>query len=201
MIHAMRLDKKLSSLALLTLLIPGCSVLNELVAFQKCEFSLHSMTDPVIGGIHAAEKESYSDFTFMEAQSLAAQLLKGTLPFSINMNVEVRNPGASTAAVNSIEWIAYINDVRVAAGEVEERVEVAASGGHAMVPIKVNTDMFDFLKGDTPRAMVTFVMGLYGVGDHPSELTLQIRPSVLVGGQSLNYPSYFTISKDFSSGD
>lgn len=192
--------KKLLFLIIIPLLLPGCAILTELTSFSKCEFSLHSMTDPVIGGVKAEGKASISDFTFFEVQNVAAQILKGTLPFSIDVNVEAMNPGPSTAAVNSLEWIAIIDEVQVAAGKVDERVEVAPSGGRAVIPVPVNIDLFDLLKGDTPKTMINFIMSLYGMGDNTSELTMKIKPGVLIGGKNVVYPDYFTITKEFTAG-
>ena len=69
---------------------------------------------------------------------IAANLLRGTLPFDITINMEVQNPGTTTAAVNSIEWVTYIDELEVARGLVERRIEVPPSGGLAIVPVKIH---------------------------------------------------------------
>ena len=110
--------RKTSDLCLHSPVIPGCSILSELTAFTKCEFSFHSAQDPSVCGIDISNRHSFSDFSFVDGQIIAGNILKGTLPFSITANVEVMNPGATTAAVNAIEWIAYIDDIQVAQGAV-----------------------------------------------------------------------------------
>lgn len=67
----------------------------------------------------------------MEGQLIARYLLSSSLPFDLQVNVEVRNPGSTTAAVNSIQWIAFVDDVKVAKGTVNKRVEIPPSGGRA----------------------------------------------------------------------
>jgi LEA14-like dessication related protein len=193
--------KNLILFAALLLLLPGCAVLNELTAFSKCEFSLYSMENPIIGGVEIGSKSEFTEFSFREGQVIVSHILRGTLPFTITVNVEARNPGTTTAAVNSIEWIAYVDEIQVASGMVNERVEVAPAGGRALIPVKVNTDLFDYLEGDNPRTMINFAMNLIGTGDQPTQLTMKIKPSVLVGGQDMVYPGYFKITKEFSSGN
>ena len=183
------------------LLVSGCAILSELTALTKCEFSFHSAQDPSVCGIDISSRRSYSDFSFLDGQIIASNILKGTLPFAITVNVEVTNPGAVTAAVNSIEWIAFIDDVQVAAGVVSERIEVAPGGGRSMIPIGIRTDLFNYLEGDSPRTMLNFALNLMDAGGQPTRLSMKIKPSVLIGGQSLNYPGFFTISKEFSSGN
>ncbi len=183
------------------ILVHGCSILSELTALTKCEFSFHSAQNPSVSGIDVSNKHSFADFSFLDGQTILGNLLQKTLPFRITANVEVKNPGINTAAVNSIQWIAFIDDVQVAQGTVTDRVEIAAGGGTSIIPIRVQTDLFDYLKGDNPRTMLNFALNLVDAGNQPTRLRMKIKPSVLIGGQSLLYPGYFTIQKEFSSGN
>jgi len=193
--------RKIPVFILFLLVLSGCSALTELSAFKKCEFRLYSFQDPTVCGIDISERTSWSDFSFMDAQVIGANLLRGALPFDITVNVEARNPGMSTAAVNSIEWLAYIDELEVAGGVVERRVEVPPSGGLAIIPLKVHADLINYLEGDNPQAMMNFAMNLLGAGDQPSQITMKIKPSVLIGGQNISYPGFFTITQEFSSGN
>ncbi len=193
--------RKFLLLGTLLLLVNSCSILSELSAFTKCEFRLHSVAEPVLCGIDVSQKRSWSDFSFMEGQLIAGNLLKSTLPFDVTANVEVRNPGTSAAAVNAIQWIALVDDVQVAQGTVNEHVEIPPAGGRVMVPVMLHADLIDLLEGDNPSTMLNFALNLVNSGDKPSQLSLKIKPSVLVGSQSIRYPGYFTITKEFSSGD
>ncbi len=183
------------------LLLNSCSMLSELVAFTKCEFRLRSLQEPEACGINLSQKSSWSDFSFMEGHTVAAQLLQKRLPFEITVNVEAKNPGTAMAAVNSIQWIAFIDDLQVAQGTISERVEIPPSGGISQIPIRVRADLFDYLEGDNPRAMLDFALNLVNAGDQSSQVSLKIKPSVLIGPQEVQYPDYFTITKEFSSGN
>ncbi len=193
--------KKIVLLGVLIFLLNGCSILSELAAFTKCEFRLLSLQEPALCGIDVSQKSFWSDFSFMEGQIIAGQLLKKSLPFEITVNVEVRNPGASVAAVNSIQWIAFIDDLQVAQGTIHERVEVPPSGGVNKIPLRIQADLIDYLEGDNPRAMLNFALNLVNAGDQASQMTMKIKPSVLIGSQSIQYPDYFIITKEFKSGN
>lgn len=181
-------------------IVSGCAILSELTALTKCEFSFHSVSNPRVCGIPVSGKKAWSDFSLMDGQVIATNLLNKTLPFQIVANVEARNPGTAAAAVQSILWIAYIDDIQVAQGQVSERVEVPPSGGKAMIPVRISSDLFKFLEGDNPRTMINFALNLADAGNQPTRLSMKIKPSVLVAGQTINYPGYFTIAKEFSSG-
>ena len=192
--------RKLLFFPIFLLLLNSCSVLSELTALKKCEFRLYSIQDPAICGIEMSDRRTLSDFTFLEGQLIAANLLRGTLPFDITINMEVRNPGTTTAAVNSIEWVAYIDDLEVASGLVDRRIEVAPSGGLAIVPLKIHADLIDYMEGDNPKTMMNFALNLVGTSDQPSNLSMKIKPSLLVGGKIVQYPGFFTVTHEFSAG-
>ncbi len=193
--------KKGIILASLVLLSTGCALLNELTAFTRCEFSFRSVQDPVISGVEVSSIRSFSDFSIMEGQRILTDVLRGSLPFAITANIEVRNPGPAVAAVNSIQWIAYLDDMEIGSGSLDRRIEVAPNGGRAMMPVRVEADLFDFLEGENPRSMVNFALNMMDAGGEPSHLSMKIKPSVVIGGQLFHYPGYFTISREFSSGD
>lgn len=193
--------RKFLVFSLFLLVLSGCSALTKLSAFKECEFRLYSFQDPAVCGIDISNRTSWSDFSFLDGQMIAANLLRGVLPADITINVEVKNPGTKTAAVNSIEWIAFIDELEVASGKVDRHIEVPASGGLAIIPVKVHADLIEYLEGDNPQAMMNFAMNLLGAGDQPSQIVMKIKPSVLVGGKSIAYPGFFTINQEFTSGN
>jgi len=193
--------KRYVVLGSLSLLLGGCSVISELSAFTKCEFRFHSVQEPVICGVDVSQKRSLSDFSFLEGQAMASQILNKSFPFDITINVEVRNPGTTLAAVNSIQWIAFLDELQVAQGTVEHRVEVPPSGGLNMIPVRIHTDLIDYLEGDNPRAMLNFALNMINASDQGSQVTMKIKPSIMIGSRSVQYPDYFVITKDFKSGN
>lgn len=193
--------KKILALTILITTLSGCSVLSELTALKKCEFSFHSAKDPVIAGVDVMRIRSYSDLSFLDGQRIVTNIIQKQLPFGVTANIEVRNPGAITAAVNNIDWIAYIDDIQISSGRIEDRIEIPGNGGTAIIPVRIETDLFEYLKGDNPKSMLNFGLNLIDAGGQPTRLSLKIKPSVYVGGTSLSYPGHFTINKDFSSGN
>ena len=192
--------KKLLALLLVITSLAGCSILSELTALSKCEFSFHSAQNPVVAGIDVMRIQTYSDLTFLDGQRLVSNILQKKLPFGITANVEVKNPGITTAALNHIEWIAFIDDIQISTGKIDRRIEIPGSGGTALVPIRIESDLFEYLHGDNPKTMLNFALNLVDAGGQPTRLSLKIKPSVYVGSTMVPYPDYFTISKDFSSG-
>ena len=191
--------KKIAAIMGFALLLSGCAILNELTALTKCEFKFHSAENPVIAGINVSRINSYSDLSFMDGQRVVTTIMQRKLPFEITANVEVKNPGMMTAAVNQIEWIAYIDDIEISRGRVDRRIEIQPNAT-TLVPIRIDTDLFQYLEGDNPKTMLNFGLNLVDAGGQPTRLSMKIKPSVYVGGQVIPYPDYFTITHVFKSG-
>ncbi len=189
---------------ILSTMLASCSILEELVAIAaitKCEFSFHSAQDPVLAGIDVMRVQSFSDLTFFDGQKALTNILQKKLPFGITTNIEVKNPGSTGAVVNYIDWISYIDDIQISTGRIERRVEIAPNGGTAIVPIRIETDLFEYLQGDSPKTMLNFGLNLIDAGGQPTRLSLKVKPSVVIGSTTVQYPDYFIISKEFSSGN
>jgi hypothetical protein len=193
--------KKLLLIGSAIMLLNACSPLTELTALRKCEFRLLSIQDPEVCGVDMSQKSSWSDFNFMEAQAVAGQLMKKKLPLEVTVNVEALNPGSSVAAVNSLQWIAFLDDLQLARGSVQQRVEIGPSGGTALIPIRVRADLFDYLEGNNPTSMLNFALNLLNAGNGVSQVSMKIKPSIRIGNKDLKYPDYFAINKTYSSGN
>lgn len=186
---------------LLFALLPSCSFLKEMTALQKCEFRMTTLENPELAGIDVSEVRSFTDIGILEMGIISSSIMKGQLPLDFILNIEARNPNPVNAALNRIAYIAYIDKVEVASGEMAERVEIPGNGGISTIPLALHTDLIEILNKDSRQALVNFGLNLADAGNRPTRVSLKLKPTILVGGLEINYPGYFTVRYEFSSGD
>lgn len=179
----------------------SCSFLKEISTLGKCEFRVTTLEDPEIAGVDVSKVRSFTDLNFAEMGIISASMLKGDLPLSFTLNVEVRNPNPAMAALNGLEYLAFIDDVEVASGQLDRRIEIPANGGITTVPLRLNTDLIDIMKKDSRQALVNFGLNLADAGNRPTRVSIKVKPTILVGAMEIDYPGYFTVKHDFTSGD
>jgi LEA14-like dessication related protein len=179
----------------------SCNFLKEIAALGKCEFRVATLEDPEIAGVDVSQIRSFNDLNLVEMGIISASILKGDLPLSFTLNVEVRNPNPAMAAMNRLEYLAFIDDVEVARGQLDRRIEIPANGGVSIVPLRLGTDLIDILKKDSRQALVNFGLNLADAGNRPTRVSIKVKPTILVGAMEINYPGYFTVKHDFTSGD
>jgi LEA14-like dessication related protein len=197
----MRNVLKSAAVLMLVILIPGsCSLLKEISTFGKCEFRVTTLEHPELAGIDMSRIRSYSDLGIADLAIITTSIMKGEMPLTFTLNIEARNPNPATAALNKLEYLAFIDDVQIASGALSKRIEIPANDGIATIPLQLHTDLIEILKKDSRQALVNFGLNLADAGGRPTRVSLKVKPTVLVGGLEINYPGYFTVKYDFSSG-
>ena len=188
------------TLVLLSGLLGSCSFLKEISTLTKCEFRLTTLENPRLAGVDVSRIRSYSDIGLADMALLTASIVKGRLPLTFTLNVEAKNPNPAMAAMNRLEYMAYIDDVQIATGSLERRIEIPANGGTAIIPLQLSTDLIEILNKDSRQALVNFGLNLADAGNRPTRVSLKVKPTILIGAVEINYPGYFTVTHDFTSG-
>jgi LEA14-like dessication related protein len=181
--------------------IQSCSFLKEISTLGKCEFRMGTLEKPVIAGIDVGRINNFTDLTLVDAGIVGASVLRGELPLSFTLNIEARNPNPATAALNRLEYMAYIDDVEIARGSLDQRVEIAPNGGIAIIPLRLSTDLVSILNKDSRAALFNFGLNLADASNRPTRVTLKVKPTIMVGMMEIVYPGYFNVQHDFSTGD
>jgi LEA14-like dessication related protein len=196
-----RLSVFIPMILLAAISMNSCNFLKEITTLGKCEFRMTTLENPEIAGVDVSKIRSFTDLNFVDMGIISSSFLKGDLPLSFTLNVEVRNPNPAMAALNSLEYLAFIDDVEVARGNLDRRIEIPANGGVTSIPLRLNTDLIDILKKDSRQALVNFGLNLADAGNHPTRVSIKVKPTILIGAMEINYPGYFTVKHDFTSGD
>lgn len=186
----------------LLLFLSGCSTLQQLAqmaTLTKCQFRLASVQDTSLAGIPLSPGMSPSDIPAMDLFKLQQALSSGSLPLQFTVNVEAKNPNSSQAGMSRMQWILFIDGNRMTQGALEKEVDIAPNGGTGAFPLVVSLDLAQVLSGKTLDSMANLGLNIAGEGAKPTHVTLQVKPSIMVAGQTLDYPDYVTVSRDFGS--
>lgn len=179
----------------------SCGALKELATFAKCQFRMTTMENTRLAGVNIQGKKSLSDFKITDAAKLTMAIAKGALPLSFTLNVEAKNPNPVGAAIQGMDWIAYIDDVEIVRGRVNQRIEVAANNGVSNIPLQISVDLKKVINKDSKDALINFGLNLTDAGNKPTRVKLKVKPSILVSGVPITYPGYFPVKKEFGAGN
>jgi hypothetical protein len=177
----------------------SCRQLRELQTFANCDFRLANLANTTLGGVNVQNVRSISDLNLAQAAKITQSYASGSLPLNLIVNMEVKNPNVTTAAMNSVDWIMLIDDKEIVDGTVNERIQISADGGVTNLPIRISTDLRKVLSGMPAEQAVNMGLGLSGNGGKPTRVTLKIKPSIMVGQTVLKYPGYIKVNQEFGN--
>ena len=195
----MKLNRIIALALIAFIVIPGCDILQQMITFTKCEFKMNSLTDARLADIDVQSKKSFKDLNLMDAANVTKALLSGKLPLTFNLNIEAKNPNTTDASMQKMEWKAFIDDVEMATGVMDQKMAIPP-GGTKIIPLTVSIDLKKALSGKSKDALLNFGFNLAGAGNYPTRVKLDIKPTIYLGSMALSYPGYFTLKKEFGAG-
>lgn len=172
-----------------------CKQIQQLQAFSKCEFRLQSVQILSLDNVDVSGKKSIQDFDAITITRLGSSLLQGRMPISFRAYIEARNPNKQKASIGQMLVHVLFNNTELLQTQVHQRIEVLPMKT-TLFPLDFQSDIGNLLKGENIRN----VLGLLFPGsDTPAVFTFKIKPSVVIGPATIQYPGYITLTKDFKS--
>ncbi len=193
---------KLSLPVFLLLAASSCEVSKQTktaINLASCEFRLLSAENIMIAGISVDSYTSVKDLGVADFAIFMGALAQPELPLSLLLKIEVKNPNAAPAGINSLEYIVYIDDIQMIQGAYMKPITVPPSSS-VIIPVQLDMDLKQSLKGKSMDAVLNFGFNLAGVSHSPTRFKLKLKPGILVNGTSLSYPGYITVKTEFSNG-
>ncbi len=193
--------KNLTIFCLFILLVafsPSCGVIQqgtELKSFANCDFRLESVKNTRLAGVNIQGKKSLTDLGFSDMAKVTGVIAGGTLPLTFDLNVQARNPNASLAAMNRLDWILLIDKQEMVSGVLGDRVQIAPNS-MATFPVAISLDLMEVLSGKSAEALLNLAFSLAGTGS-TSKITLKAKPTIVIGSSQLQYPGYINITQEF----
>lgn len=181
-------------------LFNGCATIRELQAFAKCDFRIKNVRNTQVCNVNIQEKRSYKDLNMMDAAKVAGALVQKSMPLEFTLNVDVRNPNEELAAMNRLEWIALVDGIEIAQGNVDQRVEIPPNNGVATLPIRISNDIWQMIKNKDRDGKLDFPFKIADRNGKPLKVQLKVKPTIRIGKVPITYPGYITVGHAFTSG-
>lgn len=178
----------------------SCDVMQQVTQMSnltKCDFRLESVQQLNLAGINVQNVKSISDLNMIDAAKIASAVGSQQFPLDFTLNIEAKNPNTSAAGMTKIDWILLIDDIEMTRGTLDKQVTIPANNGIAIIPMQMHVDLQEALKGKSADAVINFGMNLAGTGNKPTRFTLQMKPTITIGGFPISYPGYLNVKTEF----
>lgn len=174
----------------------GCDVSKQVSGaynMAQCKYDFNSVSGLNISGMDLSK--GIQPLQIVQLTSLLTGK-PSSVPLNMTLNVDVTNPNSSAALLNGLQYILSIDNVQFTTGSVNEKLNVPA-GGKQLLPLVIGVDLAALLKGESKDAVGNIVKNLVGVNDQKSQVTLQLKPSFMIGNQAVSSPVYIPVNFSF----
>lgn len=178
-------------------MVASCSVLQSvgdqvlgLANLTNCEFSMKNVSDVSVGGVNLKNVKD-GNISVADIAKLTAAVISKNVPLNMNVNVDVKNPTATTAALTAMDWIMDIDGTQFATGTNASSYTITKNAT-TTVPLNVNTDVYSLFKN--VNSLKNFIQSFTGDGTS-SKVGIRIKPSINVGGMIVPMPDYIKLEK------
>ncbi|GAB6013112.1 LEA type 2 family protein [Viscerimonas tarda] len=179
-------------------LLTGCDVVKQeavgLYNMTQCKYEYNSISNLSVSGMNLSSGISALNMTKILA------LFSGqssSIPLNFTLNLGVSNPNTSAALMQGLQYIVSIDGIQFTTGSVEQSLNVPA-GGQQVLPLSIGFDLASMMKGDSKNAVTNIAKNFLGIGSEKSKVSVQIKPTFLIGNQRIAAPMYIPV--DFSFG-
>lgn len=191
------MKKYLSILLLVVFASYGCgsleSSLRNSYNMVNCEYSYNSVSDITVDGMNLSS--GLNPLSIMKLTSLLTGKAS-SIPLGFTVNLNVKNPSQSAAALHGMQYVISIDDVQFTNGTINQSLHI--SGGDTQtLPLTIGVDLITLMQNNSKDAIVNIAKNFLGMSDKKSKVSLQLKPSFLIGNQTITSPIYFPVSFTF----
>ena len=190
--------KKIIALFGLIIISFSCDVAKQIAgtyALTQCKYDYNSIAGLTLAGINLQNITNLSALNPLSAANLLAAFTttSGSLPLSFTLNLDVTNPGTQTAILNNADYILEIDGLEMTQGFFNNQLQVEA-GKKSLMPIGMSFDLKKVMNDKSLEAIKNLAFNFAGIGNASSNVTVKLKPSFIVGGNTIATPNYIPIS-------
>lgn len=184
----------------MSMTVSSCDVVNNLINqaasvanLYNCEYSLKDVNNLYIAGV-SVQKIANGNISTADIVKLSTALVAKKVPISMDVNVNVKNPTTTNAALTALDWICEIDGTQFANGNTNQTYTITPNSTSA-IPLTVNADIYSLFSQGGIESLKNFVSSFSNDGTS-SKVALKIKPSLSVGGITIPAANYITIQKN-----
>jgi len=186
-------------LLILLLSFSGCDVAKQVGGaynITQCKYDFQSISNLTLSGMDLSKGVSLAYIPQITS------ILSGSassIPLNLTLNLDVKNPNQSAALLNGLQYILSIDNVQFTTGTLNQSLNIPA-GGNQLLPLQIGVDLATLLKGESKNAVQNIAKNFLGMSNQKSNVTLQLKPTFMIGGQPIVSPVYIPVNFSFGGG-
>jgi len=195
--------KKTVLIILLIFSLSSCDVLNQIggaIQLSQCEYTYNSVADIQLAGINLGNGSTISLSNFASISSILTGGNLQTIPFSMTLNMDVKNPNQAAAFLNALEYAIEINEMEFTTGKMDVPLRVEP-GQTAVLPLSIGVDLKNLINRYSRDRVAREMSGFLGLSSDETKVTVKLWPKLMVGNRPVKVPAPIPVVFTFGGSD
>ncbi|NDV94639.1 hypothetical protein D0T84_06845 [Dysgonomonas sp. 521] len=191
------MKKRILTLLAIATVLMGCDTVQQSLSSTynmiNCEYNYKSISGLTVSGMNLSNGLSVTSIPKITS------ILSGSassIPLNFTLNLDVKNPNQSAAALNGMQYIISIDDIQFTTGSVNQALNIGA-GQSQTLPLTIGVDLVSLMKNNSKDAVLDIAKNFIGVGSKKSNVKVQLKPTFMVGSVPVTSPVYIPVSFSF----
>lgn len=192
--------KKTIFILCIALMCSGCDVVNRISgAYQlsQSEYRYHSIDNIQLSGINVGDASTIS---LSKLASIATALAGGStmqsIPFNMNLNMDVTNPNTTAAFLDALDYAILINDMEFVEGKMDVPIRIEP-GETKVVPIPVSVDLKSLMNRYSQQRVTSEISSFLGITPNKTTVSVKLWPKLTIGNTQLKSPAAIPVEFTF----
>ncbi|MDR0680930.1 MAG: hypothetical protein LBG15_03625 [Dysgonamonadaceae bacterium] len=195
--------KKIIALIGFSIIMFSCDIAQQVLGtyqLTQCKYDYNSISGLTLSGINLQNTNSLSTLNPLNLATLTSAFSSknGSLPLDFTLNLDVTNPGIQPALLNGLEYVLEIDNHEMTTGSLQQKLQING-GQKAILPIKMSFDLKKALSGESLESIKNLAFNLAGIGNASCNVTIRLKPNLMIGNQLVPCPSYIPVSFKLSN--
>ncbi|MGI6073890.1 MAG: LEA type 2 family protein [Fermentimonas sp.] len=177
-----------------------CDVFNSVSGaynLSQSEYKYHSLSNIQLAGINLGNSENISLSNLAAISTvLAGSGTKQTIPFNMNLNMDVKNPNQKVAYLDALDYAIALNDMELVEGRLDSPIRIEP-GETKTISIPVSVDLKLLMNRYSQDRVVGEMSSFLGITKNETTVGVKIWPRLTVGRTLLKVPAPIPVEFKF----
>lgn len=184
--------KKGIILLVAVVLLNGCSLLDQVGGaynLSQCEFNYNSLENIQLAGIDIGNGSTLSVAKMASISTILSGLGNmQTIPLNMTLKMNIKNPNATAAFLNALDYAVEINDLEFTTGKMDIPIRIEP-GQTNVLPINIGVDIKNLMNRYSQDRVQGVMNSFLGISSDKTEVTVKLWPKVMVGNTAVKSPA------------
>ena len=175
--------RKTLATILTSLFLGSCSLFNQIGGaynLSQCEYNYNSISDIHLVGINLGNTSTISLSDFATISTILNGGSLQTIPFSMTLNMDVRNPNTAAAFLNGLDYEITINDLEFTNGKIDVPFHLDP-GEKKVLPLSINVDLKNLINRYSRERVAKEMTSFLGLSSTETKVSVKLWPRVMIG--------------------